>query len=111
MNLKIFIMIVFFAACNLHSFSIKDIPDSSFSLHQTEFVSFVKDSIEPFSQRWVKNWHYPVSKDLVIRRIRKSLSFIDDSRTLQKEYTSALVKSLLWHYLYQLEVDSAFKKM
>ncbi len=29
---------------------------------------------------------------------------------MQKEYTSALVKSLLWHYLYQLEVDSAFKK-
>lgn len=42
--------------------------------------------------------------------IMKILFRIDAEQTLQNKVSSTLLKALLWHYLFQLEVDGAFKK-
>lgn len=111
-NLKyktIILFIIFNAAC-LYSFSVQDIPEISSVCHKANVAQFIKENIEPFSKYWIKNWQYPIPKDSIRNRIIQVLHYVDEDRLCGSQTTPLLLKSLLWHYLYQLEVDSAYNK-
>lgn len=107
LKLSILFNILFFHT--LFSFTVKDIPDTQL-LNQPKLINYINNYIEPFSRCWIGLWNYPVSKDSVKSGILRSVSLIDKKNDIKTKPAFILLKSLLYHYLYQLEVDSAFNK-
>jgi hypothetical protein len=85
-----------------------DIPD----IEENPVLSSIADSvamrIEPFANHWVKKWEFPMPRDSVRARLAGFIGAIDACGSTQT--SSLLLKALLWHYLSQCEVDSAFAK-
>lgn len=87
--------------------TLNDVPNINHDRNQSDIVRIVSPLVEPLS-RWQNTYqNYPVLKDSVRRALYTSISRLDASPR-KDDPEQVLLKGLLWHYLYQLEVDSAF---
>jgi hypothetical protein len=87
--------------------TLNDVPNINHDRNQSDIVRIVSPLVEPLS-RWQSTYqNYPVLKDSVKRALYTSIRQLDASPQ-NDDPEQLLLKGLLWHYLYQLEVDSAF---
>jgi hypothetical protein len=87
--------------------TLSDIPNSGNDRNQSAIVQELRPLVEPLF-RWQLTYRdSSVARDSVRRALYTSIRQLNASP--QKDNPEQiLLKGLLWHYLYQLEVDSAF---
>ncbi len=92
--------------------SVKDIPDNQAEKKKIiNIVDVVHQHAEPYCRYWKPNWESPALKNTVTTTLYYALSQIDSLRTgADTDFAFSFLCGIIWHHLYQLEVDSAFTK-
>ncbi len=96
-----------YLAFQVSAMTVQNIPGIKDNLNDSAFAKTINLCAESYSQFGVKNRNSPLSCDSV-----KNLLYAAVGECSQRKNTPAvtLLTGLLWHYLYQLDVDSAFLK-
>lgn len=76
--------------------------------NETEKIIENISPIESFCSFWAPSWNHSISKDSVTRTIYNAIGITKKLKVTPFE--KKLLEGILWHYLYQLDVDSAFEK-
>ena len=66
--------------------------------------------VEPYCRFMGDRWTFPVPKDTIIKTLYGAFQDLEEISIGKKTYKSELLKGVLWHYLYQLQIDSAYRK-
>ncbi|MDD5675604.1 MAG: hypothetical protein PHC61_15650 [Chitinivibrionales bacterium] len=90
--------------------TLADIPFVCANRADSALVKNVARCAEPYARFWSPQWRYGVSRDSVKAVVYTALWQLDSSYGPAGNPRALLLKALLWHYLYQLEVDSAAQK-
>jgi hypothetical protein len=103
-SLLLAVILVFQTSC----LTVKDIPGINNNHDVAAIALNIRTFAEPYAQRWMKSWGFPVSRDSVKHVLYTAIRQIDSLIPHYDTPELLLMKGVAWHYLYQLEVDSAF---
>jgi hypothetical protein len=63
---------------------------------------------EPYCGQWFRQWPYVVPRDSVKKVLTRAARLLETRRVRGDSYELEVLEGIVWHHLYQLEVDSAF---
>jgi len=95
-------------AFQVSAMTVRDIPGIKENPEDSVLVGMINLHAEAYLQSKAENPYFPVSHDSVKTALYTYLSQLDEISPDRNSARHLLLKGLLWHYLYQLDVDSAF---
>jgi hypothetical protein len=95
-------------AFQVSAMTVRDIPGIKENREDSVFVGMINLHAEAYLQSEAENPYFPISQDSVKTALYTYLSQLDEISSDRNSARHLLLKGLIWHYLYQLDVDSAF---
>jgi hypothetical protein len=95
-------------AFQVSAMTVRDIPGIKDNPEDSVLIGMINLHAEAYLQSEAENPYFPISHDSVKTALYTYLSQLDEISPDRNPARHLLLKGLIWHYLYQLDVDSAF---